>query len=72
MQVRTTAMEEGILDDVVRKLRGMTPKSRRKNRCWLKIRDLVMDTGNWKKAPGGKPDIRNLNGKPDHGFDAAY
>jgi hypothetical protein len=63
MQERTTAMEEKIVGDVVRKLKGMTPNARRKNRCWLKIKDLMMATDNWKKARSGKPDIRNLNGK---------
>ena len=68
MQERTTALEEKIQDDIIRKLRGMTPNARRKNRCWLKIRDLLTETGNWKSAPRGKPDIQNLNGKAAQEF----
>ena len=69
---KVTAMEEMTFETVIGKLASMHPDARRRHPCWSLIRKLALETGNWKARARGKPDIRNLNGKPDHGFDTAY
>lgn len=39
------------------KLALMTARRRRTHPCWEAVKNLVQATGNWKKAPRGKPGI---------------
>jgi len=55
-----TAKERQVFIDVLNKLRGMSVKARRKNKCWKEIRNLLIETGNWKNAKRGKPSSKNF------------
>jgi hypothetical protein len=60
MRVRWKVSEEEGFLSVLDKLAGMSDRSRRRTRVWAEIRKLLEATGNWKKAPRGKPGIKNL------------
>lgn len=48
-------VEIEIFIKTVEKLAEMTARRRRSHLCWEALRDLLQMTGNWKKAPRGKP-----------------